>query len=99
MQTNLGINGFGRIGRLATRLAVERPERFALKAINASGSLEFLKYNLLHDSYVACFPPISASVAACGALRCAAPLPCGSLILIPFSSPQRSRVGAVPARD
>ena len=50
MPTNLGINGFGRIGRLATRLAVERPERFALKAINASGSLEFLKYNLLHDS-------------------------------------------------
>ena len=96
MQTNLGINGFGRIGRLATRLAVERPERFALKAINASGSLEFLKYNLLHDSYVTCF---CFHLCFCCSLRRAAPVPCGSLILIPFSSPQRSRVGAVPARD
>ena len=35
MAISIGINGFGRIGRVALRIAISRPETFKLCGINA----------------------------------------------------------------
>jgi len=49
MTTNLGINGFGRIGRLVFRMAMESPDVRVL-AINDIAPLDNLVYLLRHDS-------------------------------------------------
>ncbi|OGG24653.1 type I glyceraldehyde-3-phosphate dehydrogenase [Candidatus Gottesmanbacteria bacterium RIFCSPLOWO2_01_FULL_43_11b] len=49
MQTRIGINGFGRIGRNAARIILGRPE-FALAAINSSANSSSHAYLLKHDS-------------------------------------------------
>ncbi len=49
MATNIGINGFGRIGRAFLRAAHERPE-LEVVAVNDLGSLENLAYLLKYDS-------------------------------------------------
>lgn len=49
MSMNVGINGFGRIGRLVFRMAMESPE-VRVVGINDIASLENLAYLLRHDS-------------------------------------------------
>eukprot|EP00515_Schizochytrium_aggregatum_P007642 CAMPEP_0202078370 /NCGR_PEP_ID=MMETSP0964-20121228/5892_1 /ASSEMBLY_ACC=CAM_ASM_000500 /TAXON_ID=4773 /ORGANISM="Schizochytrium aggregatum, Strain ATCC28209" /LENGTH=321 /DNA_ID=CAMNT_0048645671 /DNA_START=44 /DNA_END=1006 /DNA_ORIENTATION=+ len=47
----IGINGFGRIGRLVARFALAQPERFQLMAINDPNlELDYLSYMLRYDS-------------------------------------------------
>lgn len=45
----VGINGFGRIGRLAARVMVEKPH-INLVAINSSYDAEYLAYQFMYDS-------------------------------------------------
>lgn len=48
---NLGINGFGRIGRLVMRAALQNPSKGKVVAINNPGlSLEYIAYLLKYDS-------------------------------------------------
>ena len=42
MAISIGINGFGRIGRVALRIAISRPETFKLCGINAKQIYGFL---------------------------------------------------------
>lgn len=49
MQRRIGINGFGRIGRLAARIILSRPE-LSLVAINSNSGSSSHAYLLLHDS-------------------------------------------------
>ena len=46
----IAVNGFGRVGRIAARLAVERPDRFKLVQINASKSAVDVARALAYDS-------------------------------------------------
>lgn len=50
----LGINGFGRIGRLIFRLAIEQ-EEFEVVAINDLVELDYLAYLMKFDSTHGCF--------------------------------------------
>jgi glyceraldehyde 3-phosphate dehydrogenase len=51
MSVNLGINGFGRIGRLVLRAAIENNKPVTIKAINDPFmTLDYLIYNLKYDS-------------------------------------------------
>lgn len=50
MSVQLGINGFGRIGRLMFRAAMKNPERFRVLAINDLNDPEYLVYLLKYDS-------------------------------------------------
>lgn len=51
MGMKIGLNGFGRIGRMALRAAMEQPERFQVVAINVPTlDLEYLKYRFLYDT-------------------------------------------------
>ena len=50
MSVQLGINGFGRIGRLVFRAAVANPERFRLTAINDLNDVDYLIYLLKYDT-------------------------------------------------
>jgi glyceraldehyde 3-phosphate dehydrogenase len=51
MAIKLGINGFGRIGRLALRAAAARPDRFEVVGINDhSKSADYLAYMAKYDS-------------------------------------------------
>lgn len=51
MAIKLGINGFGRIGRLALRVAMEHPDRYDLRAINIrNADLDYLAYMVKYDS-------------------------------------------------
>ncbi|CAD8077427.1 unnamed protein product [Paramecium sonneborni] len=51
MSVNLGINGFGRIGRLVLRAAIENNRPVTVKAINDPFmDLDYLVYNLRYDS-------------------------------------------------
>merc|ERR1719236_217717 len=52
---NLGVNGFGRIGRQVVRIAMDR-ESFVLKHINSPMSPEYMKYLLEHDTVHGRFP-------------------------------------------
>lgn len=47
----IGINGFGRIGRLVARYALEQPQKYQLMAINDPNlDLDYLSYMLKYDS-------------------------------------------------
>lgn len=48
---NLGINGFGRIGRLVLRAAAEHPEKYCVRAVNDPfTNAEYMAYMLKYDS-------------------------------------------------
>lgn len=48
---SIGINGFGRIGRLVCRIAAEFPEKYCIKAINDPFvNAEYMAYMLKYDS-------------------------------------------------
>jgi glyceraldehyde 3-phosphate dehydrogenase len=49
MASKVAINGLGRIGRAALKLAVEQPE-LDVVAVNEIGSLENMVYLLKYDS-------------------------------------------------
>jgi glyceraldehyde 3-phosphate dehydrogenase len=57
MTIRLGINGFGRIGRLALRIALDRPEDFKVVAVNTSGRIDtpgwahLFKYDTAYGKY------------------------------------------------
>ena len=58
MSVRIGINGFGRIGRLMFRQAVQDPaNKFKIMAINDSKDIKYLmyllKYDSVHGKYVA----------------------------------------------
>lgn len=61
MSVQLGINGFGRIGRLMFRAAMKNPEKFRVLAINDLNDPEYLAYLLKYDS---------AHGKWCSAIRC-----------------------------
>lgn len=50
MSVQLGINGFGRIGRLMFRAAINDPARFRVMAINDLTDIDYLVYLLKYDS-------------------------------------------------
>ena len=50
MSVQLGINGFGRIGRLLFRAAVANPQKFRVTAINDLNEIPYLVYLLKYDS-------------------------------------------------
>ena len=51
MSVKVGINGFGRIGRLMFRQAIQDPQqRFKIMAINDSKDIKYLMYLLKYDS-------------------------------------------------
>lgn len=54
----IGINGFGRIGRLTFRAAMKDPKRFQVLAINdLNNNLDYLIYLLKYDSAHGKFHP------------------------------------------
>lgn len=50
MPAQLGINGFGRIGRLTLRNCIENPDGPQIVAINDAKSCEYLAYLFQYDS-------------------------------------------------
>ena len=56
MAVKIGINGFGRIGRLVFRAMAEEPERFDVVAINDLADADTLAYLLKYDSTQGRFP-------------------------------------------
>ncbi len=56
MAVKVGINGFGRIGRLTFRAMCEEPERFDVAAINDLAEPDMLAYLLRYDSAQGRFP-------------------------------------------
>ena len=56
MAVKVGINGFGRIGRLAFRAMCEQPDRFDIVAINDLADADMLAYLLKYDSTQGRFP-------------------------------------------
>jgi len=56
MATKVGINGFGRIGRLVLRAMTERPEKFEIVAINDLFDADMLGYMFKYDSTQGKFP-------------------------------------------
>jgi len=56
MAVKVGINGFGRIGRLVFRAMAEEPERFDVVAINDLADADTLAYLLKYDSTQGRFP-------------------------------------------
>ncbi|MCK4602439.1 MAG: type I glyceraldehyde-3-phosphate dehydrogenase [Phycisphaerae bacterium] len=56
MAVKVGINGFGRIGRLAFRAMCEEPDRFDIVAINDLSDADMLAYLLKYDSTQGRFP-------------------------------------------
>ena len=51
MSVRIGINGFGRIGRLTFRAAINDPaRRFQVMAINDTKEVDYLIYLLKYDS-------------------------------------------------
>ena len=49
MGYNMGINGFGRIGRLVARIMIKDP-RCDLKAINTGAAAEYMAYQFKYDT-------------------------------------------------
>ena len=56
MATKVGINGFGRIGRLVFRVMAEQPERFEIVGINDLSDPKTLAYLAKYDSTQGRFP-------------------------------------------
>ncbi len=56
MAVRVGINGFGRIGRLVFRAMAEEPERFDVAAVNDLADADMLAYLLKYDSTQGRFP-------------------------------------------
>ncbi len=57
MSIKIGINGFGRIGRLVLRAAISKPERFIVTAVNDPFiDAEYMAYMLKYDSVHGIFP-------------------------------------------
>jgi len=56
MAVKIGINGFGRIGRLVFRAMAEHPDRFEIAAINDLADADMLAYLLKYDSTQGRFP-------------------------------------------
>lgn len=56
MAVKIGINGFGRIGRLVFRAMAEEPERFDVVAVNDLADADTLAYLLKYDSTQGKFP-------------------------------------------
>jgi glyceraldehyde 3-phosphate dehydrogenase len=56
MAVKVGINGFGRIGRLVFRVMAEKPEKFDVVAINDMFDADMLGYMLRYDSTQGRFP-------------------------------------------
>ena len=56
MAIKVGINGFGRIGRLAFRAMAEKPDRFDVVAVNDLSDADMLAYLLRYDSTQGRFP-------------------------------------------
>lgn len=56
MAVKIGINGFGRIGRLVFRAMAEDPDRFEVMAINDLADADMLAYLLKYDSTQGKFP-------------------------------------------
>lgn len=51
MAITIGINGFGRIGRVAFRIAIDQPEQFKLCGINVrNADLDYILYMIRYDS-------------------------------------------------
>ena len=56
MAVKVGINGFGRIGRLAFRAMSDHPDRFEVVAVNDLSDADMLAYLLRYDSIHGRFP-------------------------------------------
>ena len=56
MAIKVGINGFGRIGRLVFRVMAQKPEKFDIVAINDMFDADMLGYMLKYDSTQGRFP-------------------------------------------
>ena len=56
MAVKVGINGFGRIGRLVFRVLADKPEKFDVVAINDMFDADMLGYMLKYDSTQGRFP-------------------------------------------
>jgi hypothetical protein len=57
MTTSLGINGFGRIGRLVMRAALQSTEDVTVVAVNDPFlSIDYAAYQFKHDSVHGLFP-------------------------------------------
>jgi len=56
MAAKIGINGFGRIGRLVFRAMCEHPDRFEIAAVNDLADADMLAYLLKYDSTQGRFP-------------------------------------------
>lgn len=51
MAISIGINGFGRIGRVALRIAISQPDTFKLCGINVrNADLDYMKYMVRYGS-------------------------------------------------
>ena len=51
MAISIGINGFGRIGRVALRIAINQPDTFKVCGINVrNADLGYMKYMIRYDS-------------------------------------------------
>lgn len=50
MAVKVGVNGFGRIGRLVTRVMAQQPKRFEIMAINDLFDADMLAYMFKYDS-------------------------------------------------
>lgn len=62
MAIKIGINGFGRIGRVVLRIAASQPERFQVCGINLrSADTEYMAYQIKYDSI---FGPFNGTVEA-----------------------------------
>lgn len=57
MAIKLGINGFGRIGRVTLRAALERPEHYEVCGVNVrNADVDYMIYMLRYDSVYGRFP-------------------------------------------
>jgi glyceraldehyde 3-phosphate dehydrogenase len=56
MATKVGVNGFGRIGRLVVRAMAEQPDKFQIMAINDLFDADMLAYMFKYDSTQGRFP-------------------------------------------
>ena len=51
MAIKVGINGFGRIGRVVLRIMIEHPEQFDICGINLrKADLDYMVYMIKYDS-------------------------------------------------
>jgi glyceraldehyde 3-phosphate dehydrogenase len=56
MATKVGVNGFGRIGRLVVRAMADKPDKFQIVAINDLFDADMLAYMFKYDSTQGKFP-------------------------------------------